>query len=1689
MSKDLHSKTIFRFTKLDQVIKFLSVCLILAFTFAQKLQAQYNVLYSFPSGSTPISSRLATDGNYFFGAVSGGGVSGNGYLYRVSIDGTGIFDLLDIDTTNIGIYNANVTLKLVGSTLYGTADQGGDYGYGLLFKINSDGNGFKKIYSFDGTNGNSPVGPVVILDTMIFGTTTFGGPYNGGIIYKISMFGNGFQMIHYFGSEDASNPAGGLLNIGTSLFGVTQHGGWYGYGNVFKLDTSGFTYYDLHEFDNTTGGSPQGGVLFADSALIGTTSSGGLYGLGNIFRLDTFGNIYKPIYDFNGGAGRNPNSDLALIGSHVFTATSQGGSVDSGAIISVSLKSNQDIRLLINLNSGLGSNPNSSLSVIGEVLYGTTASGGSGGSGVLFRNDAFLRPTSQATNINYYSIYTSQVSLNCSQGNGSNRIFFMSTDTSGTAMPKDNVSYFASSTFGEGSQIDTSGWYCVQNGPLSYDTIYGLEPNTAYRVVIFEYNGDPGFEKYLTIPAANNPKNLVTRNGPAGLVDNFSISQSYATSIKYSHIIESEITNTMLNHGICWATHSLPTLADSVHYEGADLGFFNITIGNLTPGTKYYLRSFALFPKDTAYGNIYTVTTSFIAGSLYSAYDMLIPPPYGWGKDPNNWVFGSIVGGDAYKGSNYADQPEINTLETYQLTPQSSYTTDKWTAMFEGVNRVNDAIIALGDSAGMSTLAKTTKQAELRFLHAFYYFELIKVFGPVLPWVDENNMLHNGPLPASTVWSNVEQDFTLAIANLPDIADSAGHVNIWAAKAFYGKLLLFEGQFSQAKTVFDDVMANGKTTLGTKYGLNTNFDNNFNILYNNSLESVFAQQASVDGVRNHKANPGYNIAYPYGSGPGGCCGFFQPSQSLVNSYQVDVSGLPLFDPNHSLFPYNNSDLKNDLGLMSTDSYSPDTITPVDPRLDWTVGRRGIPYLDWGIDPGANWVRDQVNGGPYVPIKNVFRFADKQAGRTGMVDGWSPGSSLNFNLMRYSDVLLMAAECEVELGNLAGAMSYVNQVRARADNSHVKNGAADAAKYQIGLYASFPDQQYAREAVRFERKLELAMEGHRFFDLARWGGYYAASEINQGFVLHESTQKPWFNIAYLDTCKLHFVIPQYVKLYLPQEKHLGDSAITLNSYTTNGLPVNYSLSDTTIAKFINGKLYFLAEGIESITAIQEMKPGCLAPSTDTKEFLVTMKSPQTIIFDSIPVKYFGEGSCSLSAYSTSGLPVSYFVKDTAVVKISGNVFYILHPGTDTIFAMQTGDPNYLAAQTVFQVVNVQKGPQKINFDYLIPVLTGDPSFDANIYSSSGLPVNVVSSDPSIADISAVTISVTGQGDVSFTATQPGDSNYTAAAPVVRVLRVLARPALSGRITGYVVDSIGNRIPEGKGYLFPLNGFTAALPTDSTQLDSTGIFYFFGLDKGLYVVQFSPALSDLQKYAPTYSGNSANWENSMQLYITQTDSSALVTIHVIELPSLKGSATISGLVEKTNKKSNGISATREYLTGRPMKGASIVLVGKSTKGAISGLGKIIARTVTNDTGYYFFSNVPLGSYLILVDIPGLPLVSYHTVDVTDKDTAVTNLNYSVGANSIFTGRSNILSNGQLLLYPNPANTSVFIMLPELAEKSILSLVDLSGRIIFEKVIGKDQNGILKLELNSLAAGPYVLILRNSEQVVRGKFIKEK
>jgi hypothetical protein len=321
---------------------------------------------------------------------------------------------------------------------------------------------------------------------------------------------------------------------------------------------------------------------------------------------------------------------------------------------------------------------------------------------------------------------------------------------------------------------------------------------------------------------------------------------------------------------------------------------------------------------------------------------------------------------------------------------------------------------------------------------------------------------------------------------------------------------MFEKKFTEAKALFTTIIANGKNAQGVKYALMPNYQDNSRVSKENNAETIFSVQSSYGDGSNTNGNYDNILNYPHGGGskPGGCCGFFQPSQNFVNAFKTDAAGLPLPDT------YNAANVNHDEAFLSSQSGFVLFAGNLDPRLDWTIGRRGVPYHDWGTHPGRDWIRDVTYGGPYSPKKNTYFKGDE--GSTAGKVGWGFSSNaLNYTVMRFADVLLLAAEAEIEVGSLTTAKDYVNLVRARAGATAPSNTApysAPAASalaaygttYNVGLYNSFADQAAGRKAVRFERKLELGMEGHRFFDLVRWG--IAATDLN-AYLTVEAVRRP------------------------------------------------------------------------------------------------------------------------------------------------------------------------------------------------------------------------------------------------------------------------------------------------------------------------------------------------------------------------------------------------------------------------------------------------------------------------------------------------------------------------------------------------------------------------------------------------------
>lgn len=396
------------------------------------------------------------------------------------------------------------------------------------------------------------------------------------------------------------------------------------------------------------------------------------------------------------------------------------------------------------------------------------------------------------------------------------------------------------------------------------------------------------------------------------------------------------------------------------------------------------------------------------------------------------------------------------------------------------------------------------------------------MWGNIPYYVEDDLDFRKANIPSADVVTALIADLDAAIGLLPVAPRSVARVSQWTAKAYKGRVQAYAGQWANALTTLRDVRANGPYALEPSFErVWSGFSGN-----ENGPETILAYQASAnDGEPNgNNANYGERLNFPHSGSPLGCCGFHQASQNLVNFYKVDATGLPLALTDAT---WNSSDA----------TFVAGNLTPVDPRLDWTVGRDGVPFKDWGTHE-AGWIRAPAYGGRYSPKKNVHEDASGAESNVG----WVPTqlNSVNIHIFRYADLLLLLAEAEVEAGVLGNALAIVNEIRTRAgvaaqgcgfpptpsnrtallgrfpgcdgDNRiavPINDASITWADYEIGTYAAFPDQAFARNAVRYERRLELAMEGQRFFDLRRWG---VAEQVLNAYVTDERDRQTYLTAA-------------------------------------------------------------------------------------------------------------------------------------------------------------------------------------------------------------------------------------------------------------------------------------------------------------------------------------------------------------------------------------------------------------------------------------------------------------------------------------------------------------------------------------------------------------------------------------------------
>ena len=468
-----------------------------------------------------------------------------------------------------------------------------------------------------------------------------------------------------------------------------------------------------------------------------------------------------------------------------------------------------------------------------------------------------------------------------------------------------------------------------------------------------------------------------------------------------------------------------------------------------------------------------------------------------WYYDVHNWIFGGIASDNALKGTDAGDQPEHSFIEAYDFTTFNVHLRDKWRSVYWGMARANDILVSLENVEGISATRAAEIAAEAKFIRGFAAFEGQKHFRSPA-YLDETQFDPNDPESTKVpnggqIWDKIIADFSAAAAGLPATQSQVGRATKWAAKAFQAKAMIYKGDYAGALPILKDIIDNGGFTLVDK------FEDNFLVATRNNSESIFEIQFSASSSDDSNTNRGIGLAHPY-IAPWGCCGFYQAPQDLVDFFQTDANGLPLLDgswkTNHITNP-TGADIGKPIGDPS-----------VDPRLDHTVGRPGILYKGHHIMQ-VDYIRDLTYAGPYFSKKHV-----SEPEGFG-VAGWGNLTANNYRIMRLGHVILWYAEALVETGNLEEARKQINKLRERAANpagfvkkavqgaTRTEYTALDepAANYNVKPYTEpWTSASVARTAVRYESRLETAMEGHRFFDLQRWG---IQDEVLNDYLARES----------------------------------------------------------------------------------------------------------------------------------------------------------------------------------------------------------------------------------------------------------------------------------------------------------------------------------------------------------------------------------------------------------------------------------------------------------------------------------------------------------------------------------------------------------------------------------------------------------
>ncbi len=1554
--------------------------------------------------------------------------------------------------------------------LWGVASSGVADNKGVVFSTTNTGTGYnvEKAFNSDFPGANPLNSLTLAPNGKLYGMTTKGGSSNLGVIFEFDPATGGYvKRFDFSGTADGASPQGGFVLVGGLLYGMTTEGGATGNGILFSYSPGATSITKKFDFNGTNGSAPIGTLVKSSSTtfLYGVTSAGGT-GDGVLFEYDPSGSTPVVKHNFSSssdGAGPAANLVEASNGKLYGMAVS-GGSAGMGTLFEYN-PSSPAFTKKVDFNGSNGAAPYGSLvsDGTGTVLYGMTSGIGSGGLGTIFSyvpGDTFVSVKISLDNASGSVPFGSlmRASNNMYYGmtlNGGANSYGVIFEYDGVSAYSKKFDFDPNVNGGnpQGSLTEAGGklyGMAGYNGPVNSGTLFEFDQST----YVFTKKVD-----FSNASQGSNPVNgLTVASGmlygttSTGGVNGFgTIYEINPTGSVFTKKVDFALADgILLSSGLTLASNGKLYGVASGGGANGDGTLFEYVPGTTSITVKYNFASSTSGDTPTgtlcaaSNGKLYGTTRNNGVGGRGTIFEFDpstggFVTQYGFsGGSDGDTPYGGLIqaaNGTLYGMTNLGGINSKGILYQYDVT-MGTFTKLKdfsfadgqlpYGELLQGANGKLYGVTSGGGSTGDGVLFEYDYAATSPLYTVKFNFD--------------NTGASTGAIPQGTLFETSNGVFF-------------GTTNDGGAG---GKGVVFKYDLAGGYTIMNALASNGSQGAAPQYGAlslvppKQSQTISFGPIANKQVGDVFTLPATAtpSGLTISYTSSDPSVASIVGNtvtvnAPGtititasqGGNATYKFAQNVTQSLTVAKASQTITFTLSSPVTYSPS------GTISLNGTASSGLTVSYVSSDPTVASisgNTLTILKTSLPIGITITAKQSGNASYDPAPDVQQtLVINKANQTITFVPITPIPAHR----TYGTTFTIDVTVDSGLPLSFSASPAIVSV------------SGSSSPYTVTILG--PSNQ--------STTITASQAGN--------GNYNAATNATGVVTIDQASQTITFN-------------PLAIKTY-------GDAPFNLTGSASSGLPLTYSVPPSNGVASISGNtVTILGAGTVQITPSQAgdanyLPAGPIGPPN--YQVLTVNKGSQTITFSSLPNKAPTDPDFTLSATSSSGLPISYTSSNPSVATIAGSTVHIVGVGSTDITANQSGDTNYNAATPVIQTQVVAKLNQTITFSPLPSKGLSDPDFTLSATSDSGLPISYTSSNPLVATITGNTVHIVGAGSTNITANQAGNATYNSATPVVQALVVTTK--LSQTITF-------NAIPSkklGSGTFTLVATASSSLPVSYVS-GNTAVATITGNTVTLVGIG-TTTITASQGGDATYNAAPSVDQN---LVVTKGDQT--ISFQITANPLVGGTFTLTGT------SSSGLPLTYQVISG------SISISGTTVTGSAAGSATIRASQAGN-ANYNAAADVD-ATFCVrplqpTITASGSTLTSSSsasnnwyfngtaTGETTQSITATKSGNYTVqvvavggcvsdiSAPLVFTGDLNDPVTS-FIVFPNPAKDRIVVDLHEFQRETVeLKIIDQKGQPLYtQKVTGGDA---VEVGIAEHAAGLYILIAAQGDKILRARYIK--